>query len=91
MAPPHWLRITDPCGRDGRIPAIISFLGYDPASSSSSFPERLAAARRSLGHSQRKLASRLGVDAATVQGWEAGKHRPSAARLHKVMQIIGRL
>lgn len=73
------------------IPAIIKFLGYAPASSASSFPEQLVAARRALGLSQRKLASRLGVDPATVQGWEAGEHQPTAARLDEVMQIIGRL
>lgn len=73
------------------IPAVVRFLGYDPANSPSSFPERLVATRRALGLSQRKLASRLGVDPATVQGWETSKHQPTAARLDEVMQIIGRL
>ena len=73
------------------IPAIIRFLGYDPQKSASSFPEVLVVARRALGLSQRKLASRLGVDPATVQGWETGKRQPTGARMHEVKQIVGRL
>ena len=43
------------------IPAIIRFLGYDPVPPAVSLPERLAAVRRVLGLSQRKMAEQLGV------------------------------
>lgn len=92
----HELTITNWEGNESQpairwIPAIIRFLGYDPANSPGSFPERLVAARRALGLSQRTLASRLGVDPAIIQGWEAGKHEPTAARIGHAMRIIGKL
>lgn len=75
----------------GWIPAIIRFLGYDPAISPKSFPERLVATRRALGLSQRKLAERLGINPVTIQGWEAGAHRPTSTRLNEIMRFIGTL
>jgi transcriptional regulator with XRE-family HTH domain len=47
------------------MPAIIKFLGYDPLPPASSLPEHLAAARRELGLTQRRMAERLGVDPST--------------------------
>ena len=32
--------------------------------------------RESIGQTQEQLAGRLGVSAATVQGWESGRRRP---------------
>ena len=69
------------------IPAIIRFLGYDPQLPADSIPGRLAAARRALGLSQRKMAARMGVDPATLMGWEAGRHQPTG----KSMELIGRV
>jgi transcriptional regulator with XRE-family HTH domain len=69
------------------IPAIIQFLGYDPLPAASAFPERLVAARKVLGLSQRKMAEKLGVDPATIQEWEAGRHRPAK----KSLDVIGRV
>jgi len=54
------------------IPAIIGFLGYDPQLLADSIPELLATARRRLGLPERKMATMLGVDPATLIGWEAG-------------------
>ncbi len=59
------------------IPAIIRFLGYNPLPPADSIAGCLAAARRRLGLSQRKMAAKLGVDPATLMGWEAGRHRPT--------------
>jgi len=56
------------------MPAIIGFLGYDPLPPAVSLPERLAVVRRGLGLSQRKMAEKLGVDPATLAGWEARRH-----------------
>ena len=69
------------------MPAIIQFLGYNPIPAASSLPERLVTARRALGLSQRKMAAKLGVDPATVMGWEAGRHQPTG----KSMELIGRI
>jgi transcriptional regulator with XRE-family HTH domain len=68
------------------LPAIIRFLGYDPTPPPSSLPERLTAARRKLGLTQREMARRLGVDPSTLLGWEAGDHRPTNSSL----EMIGR-
>jgi transcriptional regulator with XRE-family HTH domain len=69
------------------MPAIIQFLGYDPLPSANSLPERLAAARRALGLSQRKMAEKLGVDPATIKNWESGLHQPTG----KSLDLIGRI
>jgi transcriptional regulator with XRE-family HTH domain len=66
------------------IPAIIKFLGYDPANSPSSFPERLIAARKVRGLTQRELAAELGLNPSTIRGWECGAHEPS----RKMMKLI---
>jgi transcriptional regulator with XRE-family HTH domain len=69
------------------MPAIIQFLGYNPLPGANSLSERLNTARRSLGLSQRKMAAKLGVDPATLMGWEAGRHQP----IGKSLALIGRV
>jgi DNA-binding transcriptional regulator YiaG len=69
------------------MPAIIRFLGYDPLLPAVSLPERLATVRRGLGLSQRKMSAKLGVDPATLMGWEAGRHQPTGRSL----ELIGRV
>ncbi len=69
------------------MPAIIQFLGYDPLPAATTLPERLASARKALGLSQRKMAAKLGVDPATLMGWEAGRHQPTG----KSLDLIGRI
>jgi len=49
------------------IPAILRFLGYNPFPPAQTLPDRLAALRKMLGMSQRKLAESLGVDPGTLQ------------------------
>lgn len=66
---------TDPAVQ--YIPAIIRFLGYDPSAPASSFPERLRAARRARGLTQRQFANELRVDPTTICDWENGVHEPS--------------
>ena len=70
------------------VPAIIQFLGYNPLSAAGSIPERLAMARRALGLSQRKMAKKLGVDPATLMGWETGRHRPTGKSLNLIEKAI---
>lgn len=54
------------------FPAILAFLGYDPSPEPVTLGERIQAARRRQGISQRELARRLGIDPSTVTAWEAG-------------------
>lgn len=70
------------------VPAILRFLGYNPSKDNGSFPERLVEARRALGLSRRKMAQKLDIDPATVQGWESGQQRPTDRRLEEVTNII---
>jgi transcriptional regulator with XRE-family HTH domain len=47
-------------------------LGYDPEPAPTTLGERIQAARRRTGLTQRELGERLGVDQATVRAWEGG-------------------
>jgi ribosome-binding protein aMBF1 (putative translation factor) len=47
----------------------------NPLPTAESFPERLLAARKMLGLSQRRMAEKLGVDPATVLEWETGQRQ----------------
>lgn len=71
------------------LPAIIQFIGYDPLPMGTSMIERLIAARRICGMSQREMAERLGIDPSTLQGWESGKHQPSRKMLQMITTASG--
>ncbi len=70
------------------MPAIIRFLGYDPQPPADSLPGSLAIVRRNLGLSQRKMATRLGVDPSTLMGWEAGRHQPTGKSLDLIAGVL---
>ena len=70
------------------VPAIIQFLGYNPLPPASSLPERLATVRKALGLSQRKMAGRLGVDPATLMGWEEGRHQPTERSIELIGKVL---
>jgi transcriptional regulator with XRE-family HTH domain len=55
------------------LPAVIRFLGYDPAPEASSLPARLRRARKRLRISQKELARRLDIDPKTLRKWEDGR------------------
>jgi DNA-binding transcriptional regulator YiaG len=56
------------------IPALVSFLGYDPEPvDTGMLAGRLMAKRRELGWPQRVAARSLGVDPDTWAGWEQGE------------------
>jgi transcriptional regulator with XRE-family HTH domain len=55
------------------LPAVTGFLGYDPAPEVASLGERIRAARRRVGISQKELARRFRMDPKTVKQWEAGR------------------
>ena len=70
------------------IPAILSFLGYDPFPPAQTFAERITTARKVLGLSQRKLALSLGVDSGTLQSWEAVQHKPTARNVELIERLL---
>jgi transcriptional regulator with XRE-family HTH domain len=68
------------------LPAVIRFLGYDPSPAPVSLPDRIRAARRRQGISQRELARRLGLDPVTVWAWEAGRVQRLYPRLTRLFE-----
>jgi transcriptional regulator with XRE-family HTH domain len=52
------------------------------------FGERIKVAREASGMSQKLMASRLGVKAATVAKWESGKEGPRANRLQMIASLL---
>jgi transcriptional regulator with XRE-family HTH domain len=77
---------TDPEVR--YMPAIIQFLGYNPLPVGNGLPELLATERKARGLSQRKMAQTLGVDPATLMGWEAGRHQPTEKSLEMIWRVL---
>ena len=71
------------------ITRIIEFLGYDPFPEPESFPEKLKTYRLRMGLSQRKLAAKLGIDPATIGGWEKGRHKPTKTYLEMIASFLG--
>jgi transcriptional regulator with XRE-family HTH domain len=71
------------------MPAIHTFLGYDPAPKPLSLADRIRLGRRALGLSQRQLAARLAVDPATIRDWETGRNRPSCRNLRAIALLFG--
>ena len=85
-------KATHPSLRSAFYRPSSRFLGYAPEPSADSFPDRLVTERRVLGLSQRRTAERLGVDPGTLQGWEAGRHKPTGkswVRIGRVLQSHG--
>jgi len=70
------------------MPRIVRFLGYHPWTPPGSVAAWLRIARRALGLTQRDLGELLGVDPATVPGWEAGRHRPTRALMARLRAIL---
>jgi DNA-binding XRE family transcriptional regulator len=69
------------------IPKIIRFLGYNPLPTGRTLAEKLNAARKVLGVSQKALAKSLGVDESTLRSWEAERHHPTE-RSSKTIQAF---
>jgi transcriptional regulator with XRE-family HTH domain len=73
------------------LPAILSFLGYNPRSEGQSFGDRLYRARTAKGISIGKLARLIGVDEATILNWEHGRHRPTSRLLARLREELPRV
>jgi DNA-binding transcriptional regulator YiaG len=70
------------------IPAVLHFLGYNPLLPGQTLIERLVAARKVLGMSQRELALAHGVDEATWRGWEAREHQPIGRNVELIERFL---
>ena len=58
------------------LPAILTFLGYNPLPAADDLIERFKRVHYSLGLSQEQLGQKLGVDESTIAGWERGETKP---------------
>ncbi len=72
----------------GFFPKVIGYLGYDPFAQGNTFGATIAAARRRLGLSRRKLAQQLEVDPATVTKWETGVCAPRMSVMVRLTRIL---
>jgi transcriptional regulator with XRE-family HTH domain len=69
-------------------PAIIAFLGYDPAPNPTSLPEWIVSQRRKAGLARKTLAELLGWDEATLYRYEAGVWPLKAERLARLEEFF---
>jgi DNA-binding transcriptional regulator YiaG len=70
------------------LPRIISFLSYDPHPEPTTPGERIAAKRRRLGLSRKRMATQLGIDEATLARWESGRSTPTGLRLRNLTRFL---
>jgi transcriptional regulator with XRE-family HTH domain len=71
------------------IPAVVSFLAYNPwPSPCGTLPERLRATRILRGLSQRATAEAIGVDKHTVWGWEKGRRKICGPYVERVERFL---
>lgn len=54
----------------------------------STFGDRLAAARAASGMSVENLATKLGVEASTLENWETNKDEPRANRIQTISGLL---
>jgi transcriptional regulator with XRE-family HTH domain len=59
------------------LPRVVAWLGYNPEPEGGTLGVRVARRLREVGLSQEELATQLGADQSSVQGWEAGETQPS--------------
>lgn len=71
------------------MPAIISFLGYDPLPRPTTWAEGLVQHRRGRGWSQKRLAAELAVDPTTLARWERGEKSPWGTYAVRVKALVG--
>jgi len=71
------------------MPAILSFLGYDPFPEPTTVAAKLLKKRLQQGWSIRKAALHLGVDPSTWHNWEAGELILFREYRTKVAKLLG--
>ncbi len=78
---------TEPLVR--QIPAVISFLGYDPfAPDGKSLAGELRRYRVKHGLTQKELARQIGIDPATLSRIQKGGHKSFKSVISKVVSFI---
>ena len=70
------------------IPAIITFLGYDPLPAADSLGDQLVRHRTIMGLNRNLAAKQIGVDAGTLSKWERGERQPTGAFLTRVNRFL---
>lgn len=70
------------------LPAIISFLGYNPLPEPDNLSARLVWARSSQGLRRVACARLLGVDPSTLARWETGVAKPSSRHLDTLRKLL---
>jgi transcriptional regulator with XRE-family HTH domain len=70
------------------LPAIISFLSYDPRPKPASLTKQLVWFRQGQGWTQSRLAEVLHVDPTTLGRWELGKKAPWGAYIERVAALL---
>jgi transcriptional regulator with XRE-family HTH domain len=71
------------------VPAIISFLGFDPSPPGASLGEQLRAVRRRAGYCQDRFARLLGIDPGTLSRWERGLRVPTVRYARLAEAFVG--
>jgi len=70
------------------LPAIISFLGYNPLPQPQGLAARLIWARSSRGLNRVSCAVLLGVDPSTLARWETGRRMPAGRHLDAAKTLL---
>lgn len=70
------------------MPAILTFLGYDPRPKPLTVGQQLCWYREGRGWSQKRLAKELHVDQTTVARWERGEREPGGALSERVKALL---
>ena len=74
------------------LPKIIAFLGYTPdIARPQTLGERIVAARKQAGISQKKAAQRIGVDPMTLGRWERDETEPSENMFEKLNRFLAQI
>ena len=70
------------------MPAIVRFLGYNPAPPPKGWANRLVQGRTALGLTQKESAHRMGVDPCTLARWERGEREPTGAYAARALRFV---
>jgi site-specific DNA recombinase len=70
------------------MPAVVTFLGYNPLEVSEGWANRLVQGRTVMGLSQKESAHRIGVDPSTLAKWERGERNPTGVFEERVASFL---
>ena len=70
------------------LPAIISFLGYNPLPKPKGFSAQLVWTRSIRGMDRVSSARFLGVDPSTLARWETGRRKPFGRHLDAIKMLL---